>query len=371
MPREATTLLASRASPLSMPFHRKEKTMVTLRDIAHEACVSLATVSKVLNGKESEGRIGPACAKRVCAAAERLGYRPNAAAKATVTGRFDCLGLVKVEGHGIGLGQLPEGLLNGIEHRAAQREQRLIFVNLPPNELGANALPLSLRQAWADGLLLFASWRLTRPALKAINDLRIPTTWIGVHRESDAVYADEADACSQAIGHLLELGHRRIAYVPDPHLEASAQRDRYDVYVQRMSSAGYPPRVVELPGQRRCLEVLPYEQTMEQRRALLAGPDRPTAVIADSSEIAVPLQHTAALLGLQLGRDLSLVTFHDVLVNPLGPTLTTMLLATSEIGSAAVDLLLARVADGGRSAPAVVQRYRLVPGHSTGPAPQS
>lgn len=350
---------------------------VTLRDIAEAAQVSLTTVSKVLNGKAVEARIGPECAQRVQRCAERLGYRQNAAAKATAMGRFDCLALVKVHGQGIGLGQLPEGLLNGIERRAAERGQRLSFLALPAEgeaDAGAGgddhgddeALPRAFRQAWADGLLLFAPWRLLPAARAAIERLALPAVRIGIEQSHDAVYADEGAAAREAVEHLLALGHRRIVYVPDPHLEAAAQRARADAYHAAMRAAGVTPRVVELPAQRRRVEVVPYAAGVAAREALLAGSERPTAVLLDSVELALPLQHVAARLGLELGRDLSLVTFHDVIANHLGPSLTTMLLHTDTLGVAAVDLLLERIAAGGRSRPAVVEHYHLVPGHSSG-----
>lgn len=338
---------------------------ITLRHIASQASVSETTVSKVLNGKHVEARITPDCAKRVWDIANQLGYRTNVAAKATATGRFDTVGLLKVEGKGIGLGQLPEGLLSGIERQFSHERIRLNFTTIQPEECKDGRIPPALREAWGDGLLLFGCWEIPPSIAQAIQTMGLPYVSIGVQQPLDAVYTDEADAARQATEHLLSLGHKRIAYVPDNYLYAYAQKDRQMAYCDAMRHAGLSPMLIHLPAQHRAMEVHPFDEKHAQRVALLQAPDRPTAIIADTVDQAYPLLGAAWQVGLKVPDDLSLLTYHDVLASQLGPTITTMVIRTTEYGETAAKQLMKLIRHPLIDHTSKIIGYRLEQGHTT------
>lgn len=338
---------------------------ITLRHIATQAAVSETTVSKVLNGKHVEARITPDCAKRVWDVATKLGYRTNVAAKATATGRFDTVGLLKVEERGIGLGQLPEGLLTGIERQFTRERIRLNFTTIRDKDCADGQVPPALREAWGDGLLLFGCWELPANIHRLISEMKLPYVMIGVKQPTDSVYTDEFDAARLATEHLLSLGHKRIAYVPDHFLYAYAQRDRQQAYTQAMQQAGLTPCIVELPPQHRSMEVLPFDKNHAQRAALLTGVDRPTAIIADTVDQAYPILGAAWQVGLHVPKDLSLVTFHDVLASQLGPTITTILVHTAEYGQTAARQLMQLIQEPRKDHSSQIIRYTLQQGHTT------
>lgn len=334
--------------------------MVRLRDIAAAAAVSQTTVSKVLNGKHLEIGITPLCAERVLAAAERLGYRPNRAARATASGRFNMIALLEVGDRG-GIGQLPQGLLNGIESQCRELGLLTAFSAFHPDRANPGQIPAFLREAWADGFLVFGENDEATRLADFIRELRPPMIRVGVQDQTDCIYPDETDAARQAAERALEAGHTRIAYVQDTWKSMAVRQARKAGYEAAMKAAKLRPTTLELPGEYRRTELHPWEERTRIRQSFLRDPKRPDAVLVDSVEIAYPLLHEARGLGLRLPEDLAMVTFHDVVASALGPCITTMLIPCGEWGRSAVKLLQRRIETGKPQPPAPIQ-YKHVGG---------
>jgi DNA-binding LacI/PurR family transcriptional regulator len=222
-----------------------------------------------------------------------------------------------------------------------------------------------LRESWGDGLLLFGCWEIPQSIQKAILAMNVPYVMIGVKQDHDAVYTDEYDAAKQATEHLLALGHRRIAYVPDHYLYQYVQHDRQLAYTDAMHDAGLTPMIVELPAQHRSMEVMPHDQNHAQRIALLTGDHRPTAIIADTVDQAYPILGAAWQVGIKVPDDLSMITYHDVLATQLGPTITTMLVHTAEYGITAAKQLLELIEYPKQNHLSQTIKYTLYEGHTT------
>jgi DNA-binding LacI/PurR family transcriptional regulator len=336
--------------------------MITLRDIAARAFVSQTTVSKVLNGKHREFGITSDCADRVKAIADQLGYRPNRAARATASGRFNTIGILKVNGP-VGLGQLPDGLLNGVEAGAEKMGLQLSFSSVSPDFSVLGKLPKVLHEAWADGFLLFGDWDPTPQLAAKVREMMLPLVTVGIREDHDSIYADEADACRRAVECLLAAGHRRIGHVPDEHLPLDARSARRHAFAQTVTAAGLPDVVVNLPAERRRVEVRPWLERAQARREFLSASDRPTALVVDSVELAYPLLAEARAMGVRIPQDLALITFHDVVASALGICIDTMVLRYGDIGRKAVHLLQSRI-DSGKPQSSMIVRYEYLGGHT-------
>lgn len=334
--------------------------MVRLRDIAEAASVSQTTVSKVLNEKHLEIGITPACAARVLAVAERLGYRPNRAARATASGRFNMIALLEV-GDRIGIGQLPQGLLNGIEAQCRELGLLTAFSALHPDRANPSQIPAFLRESWADGFLVFGENDEATRLAEFIRQLRPPMIRVGIQDEADCIYPNEADAARQATEHALNAGHQRIVYIQDAWKSTSVRQARHAGYETVMQGAGLRPETLELPGEYRRVEAHPWKERTQIRQAFLRDTARPTALLVDSVEIAYPLLHEAHGLGLRLPEELSMITFHDVVANALGPSISTMLIPCGEWGRSSVKLLQQRI-ESGKPLPPVALAYKYVGG---------
>ena len=336
--------------------------MATMQDVANLANVSLSTVSYALSDTRP---VSAATKARIEAAMDELGYHRNAAARSLASRRTHVLALTfPAMQQGLG-GTVSEFVASAAE-TAAQHGYHLVLW-----PFGAQQ-PLEIRdlaqQGMADGVLLMEV-RLADPRVEALRDAGVPFTMIGRTESVGGLSYVDIDfdrTTEDAVAHLVELGHERIALLN--HSEASSQ-DGYgptiraeDGYSAAMRSRGLMPHAVlcdESPRAGRAA-----------MSALLAQEPGLTAAIT-MNEIAtfgaiVELQHR----GLQIPRDfsvLSIVTSPDVGAMS-NPPLTTMHAPGAELGRLGVLSLLALL-HGSEvdSIDPVLLTCRLEPGGSTGP----
>lgn len=335
---------------------------ITLKRIAEHCGLSLQTVGAVLSGKEALFR--PETVAKVKAAAQELGYRPNSAAKAMRSGRFDCAALVLSDNPWRSTLFRPQ--LTGIDHALNAAGMHLIHALIPEQDLRERGqVPRIIGELMADGLLINYNTGIPDALDQVITKHRLPAIWMNAKRARDCVYPDDEGAGRLATEHLLQLGHQRIAYVdychattqPDQHYSAW---DRQAGYEQAMRAAKLTPRVITSP------QSVPSAQIPQVARAWLEAADRPTAVVTYCEREAEPILYAAtALMGMQVPRDLSIVTIADDPADHTGVPLATVILPRYDLGKVAVDMLLERIAAPKRSLQARCLQVKLVPGVST------
>src|SRR4028119_1844024 len=245
--------------------------MATLEEIAREAGVSRYTVSNVLRGRNKENW---ACtaerAERIRGIAERLNYRPNAAAVATATGRFGAVGLLVSRRHPHGA--LLNTLLYSIRHHLTERELHLTLGDLPDESLTDEAyVPRILREWSVDGLLINYISGIPDKMLELIQRYQIPSIWLNAKLESDCVYPDDFEAAQRACHYLQDMGHRRIAYVDYSSSDHSSTVDRRNGYLLAMRSAQLQPQIVSNARE------IPQARWLDLSCEWLRLADRPTA----------------------------------------------------------------------------------------------
>ena len=187
-----------------------------------------------------------------------------------------------------------------------------------------------------------------------------------------SVDTDNADLARQAVDHLLRLGHARLGYVGggDGPLATSNSRDRRRGFAEACRDRG-----VRLDDRHR-LDAAGWRlDAAEQGRllAMLRAPDRPTAVFAAGYYYALDAYTAAEAAGLRLPEDLSVVGVDDPpSAEHLSPTLTTFRQPLVQLGHAAVASLVERIAPGDApaTAPGRLLKAKLIPRHSSGPAPE-
>lgn len=327
----------------------------TLRDVARHAGVSIMVASRALGGQVKGLRSDAAVrAERIRIIARQINYRRDLAATATRNGRFGSIAIVLSSGDAR-RSNLPADLLAAVTDALDARDMHLAVTRLSDAALtDAARVPRLLRDLGADGLLVnYNQW--VPPAMNTlIEQHAIPAVWINDKRPHDAVYADEVDAARRATQHLLELGHRRIAYVghPESPQRHYSEADRRAGYASAMIDAGLTPCPL-------------LEDASADKAALLArtfaAPDRPTAIVAYSITQATLTLLVAAESGLRCPHDVSLITFSGQQAH-FGRAVTMMRVPDAEVGHAAVRTLLARIALGGESQPSQPVPHTLDPG---------
>jgi LacI family transcriptional regulator len=317
----------------------------TIRDVARAAGVSKSTVSNVLRDAVD---VAPATRQRVLDTIAAVGYRPNALARNLVQRRTTTAGIV--------VGDLANPFYSELAKLAEQRLATVGLATMICNTDGQRAseqekLEMLLEHRVAGILMLqFTGARATLAALRAANvAVVVVSQW---EADADCVDIDERKGADLAISHLLELGHRRIAYLSSDLVEQQSENARLAGYARALQRAAITTdsRLVLRLGHPAYLRSDDALRTKLQ--SLLELDDPPTALFASNDLLAVDLLETAEELGLAVPRDVSVVGFDDIRVAGLARiSLTTVVQPCHELARIAVDLLLQRIADGSRGRP--------------------
>lgn len=336
---------------------------VTVSRLAKACGVSVATVSKILNGK---GVYRPETRTLVQETAQRLGYQANASARAVVTGRFGCYALVLSQRPSASI--LPFGLLEGLDAALAARGLHLVVARLPDQQLTSPGyVPKILTHTLADGLLISYTIEVPERMGDLLASHRIPAVWLNRDRSNDAVLPDDLQGGREAAALLLARGHRRLGWLDINHGPGDAgkhysQRERRQGVRAAVAAAGASLLDLGRDGG------LPVPARLPQLLAALAGPDRPTAVVCYGQEAAVAVALAAAQRGLEIPRDLSLLVFHDRPLALGSHELDVMRIDGEGQGAAAV-AMLTRLVDGAPAQAAERIPVRHLPGASLAPPP--
>lgn len=316
---------------------------ITLKQIAKKVGVTPMTVSSALSGK---GRISADMRERIVQAAQDLGYRPNASARATRTGRFDCIGLLVSSDKQYSY--TPDALLWGIQVALEQSGNHLAMARLRSNFDGTeDTLPKCLRERIVDGMLVNLTHHLPPHLLDAVTASRIPAVWMNTRMSSDCVYPDDRATARELTRRLIERGHRRIAWVnyasgaetPESDRHYS-EFDRLAGYLDALAAAGLPPQIQQ-PAQQ-----LPHLDWIPHAHKWLSLPERPTAVLAYRNSTARPVAACAMSLGLKIGRgrDLEISSFGEYPLHDECLGIEIAVVPFFEVGKASAEMLLKKVA---------------------------
>lgn len=304
---------------------------VSIKDIAHLAGVSHSTVSRALRNSPL---IPAATAERIQRIANETGYRASAVARSLVTRRTNTVGVVVTSIADPFNGEV----FAGIEELANRHGYAVVLANSQGNAEREVAVVQALQEQRIDGVLV-ASSRVGALYMPLLSQLQIPIVLLNNHHPSEFVHSvaiDNLDGAYQAVRHLIELGHRDIAYVGN-RLGLESEADRRAGYRKALRGAKFSPRrefVIAGDGK--------PEKGMAAARALLGLAKRPTAIFCYNDMTALGVLREAAAQGLELPRELSVVGFDDLFFAPLlNPPLTTIHQPRNEIGRIAMELLLA------------------------------
>lgn len=324
-----------------------------MTDVARVAGVSHQTVSRVLNGHQS---VRPATRDRVLAAIEELGYRPNLAARALVTGRSRTLGLVTLETTLFG----PVTTLYGIE-RAAREAGYFVSVVSVGTAIDPGSLEDALARLRAQGVAGVILIAPLTSSLLAMPSLPIDLPVVVVEGDPEGAFAtatvDQRAGARAATEHLIGLGHRAIAHVAGPPEWLEAHQ-REAGWRAALADAGLAGEVV-LAGDWTARSG--YEAGLA-----LAEIAEVTAVFVANDHMALGVLRALHERGRKVPEEISVVGFDDIgEAEYFTPSLTTVHQDFDELGRRSLDLLLCQLDASGPAAERLVIPPRLVERRST------
>jgi DNA-binding LacI/PurR family transcriptional regulator len=333
---------------------------ISIKDIARLAGVSHSTVSRALNNSPL---IPPDTAERIQRIAAEQGYAASAVARSLVTRRTEAIGVVVTSISDPFNGEV----VAGIEEVANREGYSVVLATSQADPEREMKVVRSFRERRVDGILV-ASSRLGARYLPLFAELETPIVLLNNQHPSEFAYSvsiDNADGGSQATTHLIELGHRDIAYIGDESGLLSDE-ERFSGYRAAMTKAGLKIRkdlVVRGDGK--------LEEGKKRTAELLALKHPPTAIFCYNDMTALGAIEAVHAKQLRVGREISLVGFDDLFfAASLDPPLTTFRQPKRELGKQATELLLAIFREQKAERKAVVRGELVVRG-STGPLYQA
>lgn len=313
---------------------------VTIYDIAEEASVSIATVSRVLN---DHPRVSDATRRRVFRVAERLGYEPHASAQSLARQHTRLIAAVVP----MLTSYFFMEVIRGLQDRLAESGFDLLVHASRSVEEVDRPMERALQRGRSDGLLL-VSTPLT-PA-RAIRLARAPAPAVLVdsfHPDFDSVSVDNRRGGYEATRHLIELGHKRVALIM-PSAASVPAAERRAGYADALAEANLPldeAIVFSTDGESHGYTRRAGYDAMQRLLALPASA-RPTAAFAAADVMALGANGAARDAGVRVPEELSLVGFDDV--EPSAYVgLTTLRQPMYEMGQLAIAKLLRRLREPG------------------------
>jgi DNA-binding LacI/PurR family transcriptional regulator len=336
---------------------------VTIRDVARRAGVSTATVSYVLNDSRP---VGAETRQRVLQAVAELGYRPSVIARGLQAGESRIIGYSWRPAPPDQFNPILEKFIHSVAEATARHGYHVLTFPYPEPDDEVDVYREMVESGRVDGFVL-PNTRFDDQRIRYLLDVGFPFVAFGRSNpdwDFPWVDVDGTDGVEQAMAHLLELGHRRIACLAWFETEPVGQH-RLAGYHAAMADAGLPVDpdwVIRIEND--------YYRAYQAAQVWLAMPadQRPTAVVALSDLTAIGVMNATADASLMVGRDLAVVGFDDAPVTGyLRPPLTSLRQPIAEVGERMVTMLIDLVRGETPSPTWVLLKPELIVRDSTAP----
>lgn len=303
---------------------------ITIYDVAREANVSMATVSRVVNGNPN---VKPATRKKVMEVIDRLGYRPNAVARGLASKKTTTVGVIIPD---IASPFFAE-LARGIEDIATMYKYNIILSNSDQNIEKELHLLNTMLGKQVDGIV-FMGGNIKEEHVEEFKKSPVPIVLAGSIEETGeipSVNIDYEQATFDAVSTFVEKGHKEIAFVIGPYHEPINKEKKLEGYKLALKDAGieYNEELV-LEGD------YTYDSGLEAIERIIELDTKPTAILVGSDEMALGVVHGAFDRGFSVPDDFEVISSDNTrLTLMVRPQLTTIVQPLYDIGAVAMRLL--------------------------------
>ena len=343
---------------------------VTVSDVARAANVSKATAARVLGGY---GTVSGKVHADVVAAAKALDYRPNELARSMTTGKSGIIGVVvgDIENPFFSLA------VRGISDAARAAGFNVILANSGERIEAEKAAVRLLIGKRVDGLIVTPSESRDTAHLRDIHRSGRPLALLDralPDLDVDTVTVDDRDVAARATRILADAGHRNIAYVTAVDAEGHEYRDVGQIYTSSVREriegflAACRDAGIDRPERYVRLGAMSPAETRKVANKLLSPADRPTAILASDSLIALEIFKVIRERGLRVPEDVSLITFHDAdWTSVTSPPITVIDQPVYALGKGVAELLIRRLNGEARPPERLVLPTTIIERGSVGP----
>jgi DNA-binding LacI/PurR family transcriptional regulator len=303
---------------------------MNIRAVAKCANVSTATVSRTINGSS---KVSPETAERVRRAIEALNFYPNTNARALGSGRSSLYGLIISD---ITNPFFPE-LVKSFDDIALMHGLEVLIANTNYDPERMKICVTRMLQRKVDGVAIMTS-EMDDRLVEVFSHRHIPLVFLDTGTPAPGVSCvriDYSAGIDAAMHHLIELGHKRIAFISGPMRLVSA-RMRYEAFMESRARdrLDADPKLIQEGNHR-------VDGGHEAMRRILSSRKRPTAVMASNDLTAIGAMGAIAEAGLRVPEDISVVGYDDIQLSAFTmPPLTTVSLPRAEIANAAFRALM-------------------------------
>ena len=315
--------------------------MVTIKDVAREAGVSVATVSRVHN---ESSLVNAETRHRVREVAARLGYTPHGAARSLITSRTSTIGVLLPDVYG----EFFSEVIRGIDQTAKRHGYHLLISSSHDEEREIEAALRSMRGR-VDGLIVMSPDMDSQVAVRNLPE-RFPVVLLNCAAaaernggEFDAITIENFEGARAMVRHLFSLGHRRVAIIRGAARNLDAA-ERLRGYRAALGEAGVKPRAAwEAAGD------FGEESGYRAAVALLAARPRPTAIFAANDSMAIGALSALREAGVRVPEEMAVAGFDDIpMARYMSPPLSSVHVDISTLGERATSRLMEGVRDAGR-----------------------
>lgn len=303
---------------------------VTIYDVAREANVSMATVSRVVNGNPN---VKPTTRKKVVEVIERLGYRPNAVARGLASKKTTTVGVIIPDISNIFFAELARG----IEDIATMYKYNIILSNSDQNMEKELHLLNTMLGKQVDGLV-FMGGNITEDLVAEFEKSPVPIVLAGSIEASEkipSVNIDYEKAVYDSVQEFVDRGHKKIAFVIGPLHEPKNLEKKLKGYKSALEDAGIPyEEELVIEGD------YTYDSGLEAFDKIVESSNRPTAILVGSDEMALGVVHGALDKGFNIPSDFEVISSDNSRLSLMvRPQLTTIVQPLYDIGAVSMRLL--------------------------------
>ncbi|GAA0484525.1 catabolite control protein A [Salinibacillus aidingensis] len=328
---------------------------VTIYDVAREANVSMATVSRVVNGNPN---VKPATRTKVLNAIESLGYRPNAVARGLASKKTTTVGVIIPDISSIFFAELARG----IEDIATMYKYNIILSNSDQNKNKELHLINTMLGKQVDGIV-FMGGDITEDHIKEFQSAPVPVVLAATIDPTNTVPSvniNYEQAAFEAISRLIENGNRSIGFVSGP-LDTAMNNQKMEGYKRALQKGG-----LEVDEDLIFRGDYTYQSGHDGFTKLIEQDKQPSAVFVASDEMALGVVHGAQDKGFKVPDDIEVVGFDNTrLATMVRPTLSTVIQPMYDIGAVSMRLLTKFMNEETVDEQNVILPHRLIERNST------